>query len=254
MSTFVMGDIHGGYKALLQCLQRSGFRYKQDTLIQLGDIADGFDEVFECVEELLKIKHMIAIRGNHDDWFLEFIQTGRHPQRWAQGGEGTLRSYCQAMGKEAVMPYIGLIDPAVLKPAEIPATHRRFFELQRLYYTDTNNNCFVHAGFNRHRPIEEQEELTYFWDRLLWRQALSYEAFDRYNKMGLFRMATPFREVYIGHTRTTMWETDQPMKAANIFNIDTGAGGGGRLTIMNVFTKEYWQSDPVNELYSISYR
>jgi len=51
--TFVMGDIHGAYRALVQCLQRSGFDYQYDILIQLGDIVDGHDEVFECVEELL---------------------------------------------------------------------------------------------------------------------------------------------------------------------------------------------------------
>ncbi len=59
MATFVMGDIHGGYKALVQCLQRAQFDYQRDTLIQLGDIADGYDEVFACVEELLKITHLI---------------------------------------------------------------------------------------------------------------------------------------------------------------------------------------------------
>jgi len=39
--TFVIGDIHGGYKALLQCFARSGFDYKKDKLICLGDITDG---------------------------------------------------------------------------------------------------------------------------------------------------------------------------------------------------------------------
>ena len=41
MRTFVMGDIHGAYNALLQCLKRSGFDYENDQLIQLGDVADG---------------------------------------------------------------------------------------------------------------------------------------------------------------------------------------------------------------------
>ena len=35
------------------------------------------------------------------------------------------------------------------------------------------------------------------------------------------------------------------MQAANIFNLDTGAGGKGRLTIMDVETKQLWQSDLV---------
>lgn len=44
MRTLVMGDIHGGYKALMQCLERSKFDYEKDTLIQLGDICDGWSD------------------------------------------------------------------------------------------------------------------------------------------------------------------------------------------------------------------
>jgi serine/threonine protein phosphatase 1 len=84
MRRFVMGDIHGAYPALLQCLTRSGFNYEADLLIQLGDIVDGYDESYCCVEELLKINNLICIKGNHDVWFLEFIQTGQHPKFWGQ--------------------------------------------------------------------------------------------------------------------------------------------------------------------------
>ena len=40
------------------------------------------------------------------------------------------------------------------------------------------------------------------------------------------------------------------MKAANIWNLDTGAGFEGKLTIMNVDTKEYYQSDKLTTLYT----
>jgi len=39
------------------------------------------------------------------------------------------------------------------------------------------------------------------------------------------------------------------MTAMNINDLDTGAGHGARLTIMEIDTKENWQSDPVPELY-----
>jgi serine/threonine protein phosphatase 1 len=38
MRTLVMGDIHGAHKALVQCLEKSGFNMEHDRLIQLGDI------------------------------------------------------------------------------------------------------------------------------------------------------------------------------------------------------------------------
>lgn len=62
--TFAIGDIHGNYRGLLQCLERSGFNNKEDTLISLGDVVDGHSQSFEVVEELLKIKNLIAIKGN----------------------------------------------------------------------------------------------------------------------------------------------------------------------------------------------
>ena len=46
--TFVVGDIHGGYKSLMQVLGRAKFDYEKDTLICLGDVADGWPEVDEC--------------------------------------------------------------------------------------------------------------------------------------------------------------------------------------------------------------
>ena len=50
--TFVVGDIHGAHIALEQCLERSGFNNEEDTLIQLGDVVDGWSESFEAVEKL----------------------------------------------------------------------------------------------------------------------------------------------------------------------------------------------------------
>lgn len=39
------------------------------------------------------------------------------------------------------------------------------------------------------------------------------------------------------------------MHADIIRNLDTGAGSSGKLTIMNIDTHDYWQSDQVNEIY-----
>ena len=42
--TFVIGDIHGSYTALMQCLALSDFDYQHDELIALGDVCDGWPE------------------------------------------------------------------------------------------------------------------------------------------------------------------------------------------------------------------
>jgi serine/threonine protein phosphatase 1 len=153
MRTFVMGDIHGSYKALKQCLQRSRFNYQKDRLIVLGDIIDGHDEAFECVEELLKIRNLVAIRGNHDDWFDEFCQTGRHPADWQYGGLATVQSYLGQGGNRRPRVPGGYALTHIMSPTDIPKKHKEFFSNLQSYFLDDRERCFVHAGFNRFFPF-----------------------------------------------------------------------------------------------------
>ena len=240
-----MGDVHGRYHALKQCLERSAFDYDKDQLIQLGDITDGHDGVYECVEELLKVKNLIALKGNHDQWFLEFIETSIHPDQWEQGGAATARSYLRTIGKENLIRRSPSGYVTALNPGDVPESHKDFFRHQHLHYIDPSNNCFVHAGFDRHQPFKGQHEETYYWDRNLWMAALSFNEELQSGRKSSFKMFTPFNEIFIGHTSTQFWKKDQPMHAANIWNLDTGSGDKGKLTIMEVHTKNYWQSDPL---------
>ena len=41
------------------------------------------------------------------------------------------------------------------------------------------------------------------------------------------------------------------MMRHNVWNLDTGAGFNGRVTMMDIDTKIFWQSDPIPSLYSI---
>jgi len=53
MKTFVIGDIHGAYQALLQCLELSKFDANKDRLICLGDVCDRNKGVKDCIDKLL---------------------------------------------------------------------------------------------------------------------------------------------------------------------------------------------------------
>ena len=58
------------------------------------------------------------------------------------------------------------------------------------------------------------------------------------------RNFVPDKDVFIGHTKTINEYPDgKPVRRANLWNIDTGAGSWGKLTMMDVDTYEYWQSD-----------
>lgn len=255
-NTWCFGDVHGAYKALKQIFERAPIK-KGDTIISLGDICDGWSEVYECVELLLEMEknyNMIFIRGNHCDWFRQWLKNGQHPCSWLQGGEGTLKSYCDNLDREYVTKDRGYMTNLIFE--DIPLSHIEFFlSKQRPYYVDSDNRLFVHGGFNRHYPITDSVfngEDVLMWDRDMWMAALSYGKIEPGDALvrPRFKMNGDFKEVYIGHTATINWKKDTPMEAANVINLDTGAGFKGKLTIMNIDTKEIWQSDSVNELYN----
>ncbi len=254
MRTLVIGDIHGNYKGLIQCLQKSGFSYSKDTLISLGDVVDGHSESFEVVEELLKIKNLIAIKGNHDNWFLQWLNTNINPTNWSQGQRSTGESYLKhSRPNQSWMGFnhiLGGFEPSI-RTNDIPDRHINFFENQLPYYIDDDNNLFIHGGFNRHYPLKEQDEDIFWWDRDLWSQALSFKsmkAVDFINQPK-FKMVDEFNEIFIGHTCTQFWNKDIPINAANIWNLDTGGGWTGKVTIMDIDSKEFWQSDNGDILY-----
>jgi len=275
MRTLVVGDIHGAHKALVQCLERSGFDKRSDQLITIGDICDGWPDVAACVDELLTVENRIDVRGNHDDWFNTWLNTGIHPDprgSWSQGGAGTCVSYGEraaktmedrwtfdAEGERAIFRYC-----VSLVPSDIPELHIDFFRHQIDYYIDTERNmCFVHGGYYRLKGIKETARENWallYWDRELWQQALCC---DKRKKL---KTKENFEAIFIGHTATTNWSTKEeytnggiilpagapitvPMYAAGVWNLDTGAGWNGKLTIMDVDTKEFWQSDFVPTLY-----
>ena len=60
---------------------------------------------------------------------------------------------------------------------------------------------------------------------------------------------TIYAEIYIGHTPVSKIGETTPIQMANIWNIDTGAAFTGPLTILDVDTKDYWQSDLLPSLY-----
>ena len=215
--TFVIGDIHGACKALVQCLERSGFDNENDHLICLGDVCDGWPETRQAIDELMKIKKLTYILGNHDFWTLEWMREGDAEDIWlAQGGDATVNSY-----KE-----------------NIPIEHIEFLEKAHHYFLQ-DEKLFVHAGIDTRLPLEKQSLQILLWDRSLARTALDLHA------KSIAGNITGFEEVYIGHTPVS----PPPVHACEVWLMDTGAGWSGVLSIMDIETKEVFQSDPVPILY-----
>lgn len=234
---FVVGDIHGGYLALLQCIAMSGIDKEKDQLIVLGDVADGWHETQKCVAELLTFDNLIAVRGNHDQWFMDWIKTGKENQSWLrQGGKNTLKSY---MGEKDVME----------------KHFKEYFKKSIFYYIDEKKNLFVHGGFDWHIPIEDQPVDELMWNRHTYQTALQWETYATINPTEKKTYFKDYNKVFVGHTTTTWnlgWRYEsgtKPVFASNLINLDTGGGYEGKLTIMDVDSHEYWQSDNLSELY-----
>ena len=224
MKTFVLGDIHGEYKALLECLKLSKFNKKEDRLICLGDVCDRGGQVKECIDELLTIPKCIYILGNHDAWALEWANHGNIPKEWMrEGGAETLKSY---------------------KGTNMPKGHIEFLAKAPLYLVD-KNKLFVHGGYNWKRSLEDTPNEVLLWDRELINRALYHELMGPALKLGIYD------EIFVGHTPTfTLNGKHEPQKFCNVWAMDTGAGWGCRLTIMDVDTKEFWQSKVVEDDFS----
>lgn len=246
MKTYLIGDIHGEYEKLLSCLQQVNFNYENDTLIQLGDVCDRGLKTFECVEELLKIKNLIAIRGNHDDCWYQSIRMGTQNLLFNQGGKETLESYIKNCDseREYVMKMSGYSTDYEF--TDMPIPHYVFWQNQKPYHIDKDNNLFIHGGFNRHHLIEEVEKYgnisDLWWDRDLLMAARSYESM--LDKTYPFKNKNQFKEIFIGHTPVQYFvSSNAPQKFANVWDLDTGCGKGNfPLTIMDLETKQYWQS------------
>jgi len=220
---FCLGDIHGAYKALMQVIEKSGIDYDNDLLISLGDVADGWSQVPECFEELMKFKNLIYILGNHDRWLLDYFKTYNKPRIWtSQGGEATLNAYYR------------------VQDSNYEQKHEKFLENAKPYYITKDNKLFVHGGFSLVKDISKQSIYDLTWDRDLFWSYLFSPIFE----------VKDYDEIYIGHTTTSRTKSDlSPVHIRNLWNIDQGAGWEGKLTIINIDTKEFWQSDLVKNLY-----
>ncbi len=252
--TYVIGDIHGGYKAFLQAFERSPI-IEGDTIIFLGDYVDGWSETAELIEHLIGMQekyNCIFIRGNHDAWCEEWLTTGVKNNIWVmQGGQATIDSYVRT----------GHI---------VSDEHRKFFRGLHNYYVDEQNRGFVHGGFTSRKGIgHDPYQSDYYWDRDLWGLALMLHGREsEANNNPKYLRFRKHKEVFIGHTTTCNWNCKPhypefehpqqpskngpimiPMNRCNVWNLDTGGGYKGKVTIMDIDSKEFWQSDLVNTLY-----
>jgi serine/threonine protein phosphatase 1 len=232
--TLIIGDIHGGLKALHQVFDRAAVTVN-DKLIFLGDYVDGWSESAQVMDYLLQVKEnteCIFIKGNHDVWCEEWLRTGEADSTWLfHGGQETVDSYA-------------------VTSQQTQQLHLDFFESMPYYFIDEQNRLFIHAGFtSMHGPQKEFHSSNFSWDRTLWEMAITMDQRIKKDSILFPKRLKLFNEIYIGHTPTLYYDVNTPMQGCNVWNIDTGAAFTGKLSIIDADSKQFWQSDVVAQLY-----
>lgn len=234
MKTFAIGDIHGGFRALKQLMERIQPNI-DDKFIFVGDYVDGWSESAQTVQYLIELKQShqcIFILGNHDLWCGRWLNLGASNPVWEEhGGKATKESYQNS----------GLL---------IEQNHKDFFNQLQDYYIDDQNRLFIHAGYSSmHGVIKEKYASNFYFDRTLWEMVLGLDKDLSKDDPTYPKRLKHYKEIFIGHTPTTNCGKNKPMNAGNVWNVDTGAAFKGPLSAIEIETKQVYQSDEVWTLY-----
>lgn len=201
---FAIGDIHGCLHKLKSIMANIDIDAKNDTLIFIGDYIDRGPDPKGVVDFVLglreSINHIIFLKGNHEQMFLDYLRDDKYKGIFlANGGGRTLSSY-------------GFVETAEGAKVNVPENHMQFFKSLLPYY-ETDDYIFVHAGLRPDIPLEEQDT-----DDLIW---IRYEFIRSSHDFG--------KTVVFGHTPLS-----RPLIESNKIGIDTGAVFGGSLTCVEL--------------------
>lgn len=206
-----LGDVHGG-RVALETVLRAADLQPNDTVIGLGDYVDrGPDSrgVIERLITLLEAGRFLPLRGNHELMFCRARNSLAEERFWRQYG-----------GDEAIASYAPPARPGRL--GDVPDRHWRFLATECRDWHETDRHLFVHAGLDPRFPMTEQLEHDLFWRSLT----------DRGPHVS-------GKTVICGHTTQS---DGRPLHLGHTICIDTGAGAGAWLTLLDVHSLDYWQA------------
>lgn len=170
---YAIGDVHGR-SDLLDAVQSA---IDADVVepgteaieVYLGDYVDRGPDSKGVIDRLLhrsSRRRVVALRGNHEIMFRDFLLGRLPPGNWRKaGGWETLASYGIDVGGLAGRPTWHWIEAAL---HAIPAEHRRFLDALAPSFA-VDGYFFTHAGIQPGIPLAEQnpDDLAWIRDRFL---------------------------------------------------------------------------------------
>lgn len=146
----VISDIHGCYDEFQALLANTEYAPERDQLYLLGDYMDRgpkSKDAIDRVKELVEADGAVALRGNHDQFFLDWLDDPVEGMRQValNGGLETIRSFLGGIDW-------GASDPEVWR-AWADAVKRDYPDVVAFlralpYYREEAGYIFVHAGID----------------------------------------------------------------------------------------------------------
>ncbi|OBX19667.1 MULTISPECIES: metallophosphoesterase family protein [Bizionia] len=212
MAIYAIGDIHGSINALKTIFQQDWIK-EDDKVVFLGDYVDkGADskDVIDWLIEKSKVCDFEFILGNHEIMMTRAKSSPEIFEYWLEdyGGSLTLNSYKIGDNQN----WMNQIDK----------THWNFID-SCLPYLEIGEFIFVHAGLEKNKSLEEQDEHHLFFKK--FEEPLMYD---------------PIKMVICGHTAR---KNGKIADFKHTICIDTFAHGGMWLTCLNVETGEFLKAN-----------
>ncbi|WP_086348114.1 metallophosphoesterase [Candidatus Enterococcus clewellii] len=210
---YAISDIHGEYELFQQLVDF--YDETKHQLVLIGDLNDRGKKSKDCFllgKKLAEEHGAIYLRGNHEEYFLQFLQ---NPEDWYPG-------YVRNGGKETMESLLHKGATEEYSPTEIAMMIRsRYSELveflvQRPLYYEWEDYIFVHAGVDLlKKDWHDTSPHDFIWIRDAFHQGK--------NNTG--------KTIVFGHTITPMLHGD--MQTTDLWlsdgkiGIDGGAVFGG---------------------------
>lgn len=170
MRKLVISDIHGCYDEFNELLKLVSYNPQEDKLILLGDYCDRglkSKEVIEQVKNLRDKWNIIALRGNHDQMFVDAIEKDEDFNWLCNGGLQTVKNYVGSNWFENEFNYEEYIKAKEFIKEQYPH-HISFIKSLPLYHED-EEFIYVHAGINSfYKDWKNQPEHDFLWIRDLF--------------------------------------------------------------------------------------
>ncbi len=223
MKVAVIGDIHGNLEKLVALLEKLPEDVKR--IYSVGDLIDrGSDSkgvVQLCIDRDIK-----AVRGNHEDMFLDILNGTKEYDNGTfemNGGDKTIESY----GGTCIRTDAGYGYSNYVSECEIPEDHKKYIESMPIFI-ETDDFILSHAGIH---PMRVGGYGVEKWDSgsdksnmdLMW------------NRDGL---ANTKKLQIIGHTPQNEVAFKKIGEDVKSVNVDTGCAYGNKLSALILPTME----------------